>query len=268
VPAWICETCGVQHAETSEPPAECAICEDERQYRGPDGQRWTTLEALRAERRADVRELEPQLVGLGCEPEFAIGQRALLVATDGGNVLWDCVPILDGLVERVQSAGGISAIAVSHPHFHSTMIEWSRAFDAPVYLHTTDREWVMRPDDAVVFWEGEAREVAPGVTVVHCGGHFPGATALHWSAGADGRGALFAGDTVMIAPDRGWLSFMYSFPNLIPLDAAAVQRIADRLEPYAFDRIYGGWWDRLLDTGAKDAVRRSAERYIRAITGK
>lgn len=265
MPAWICETCGVQHADSPEPPTECAICEDERQYRGPRGQRWTTLDELRTGHLSDVRRLEPRLLGVGCEPDFAIGQRALLVTTDDGNVLWDCMPMLEDAADEVRSAGGLQAIAVSHPHFHSTMIEWSRAFDAPVYLHAADREWLMRPDEAVVFWEGDAHGLVPGVTVVRCGGHFQGASVLHWATGAEGRGALFCADTVMVAPDRGWLSFMYSYPNLIPLDAAAVRAIADRLEPYAFYRIYGGWWDRVLETGGKDALRRSVARYLRAI---
>ena len=41
-----------------------------------------------------------------------------------------------------------------------------------------------------------------------------------------------------------------------------VRRIVAAVEPYAFDRIYGGWWDREIESGAKEAVRRSAERYI------
>jgi hypothetical protein len=46
MPAWICRTCGVQHADTPEPPATCAICLDERQYVGWDGQQWTTRAEL------------------------------------------------------------------------------------------------------------------------------------------------------------------------------------------------------------------------------
>ena len=37
---------------------------------------------------------------------------------------------------------------------------------------------------------------------------------------------------------------MYSYPNLIPLPAAAVRGIAAALEPFAFERIYGAWWGR------------------------
>src|SRR5689334_11520566 len=99
MPAWICATCGVQHADTPEPPVRpCAICADERQYLPAGGQRWTTLAELReAGHRMEIRELEPGLVGVGVEPRLAIGQRALLVRTPAGNLLWDIPGYLDSM---------------------------------------------------------------------------------------------------------------------------------------------------------------------------
>jgi len=262
VPNYVCVTCGVQFAESAEPPTRCPICDDERQYVGWDGQRWTTLEELRADHRADIREEEPGLVGIGCEPGFAIGQRALLVQAPSGNVLWDCISLVDDEIgSRVEALGGIAAIAISHPHYYSSMVEWGKAFDAPVLLHAADREWVMRPDDAIELWEGETRELGSGLTLVRCGGHFAGGTVLHW---ADRR-VLFSGDIVQVVQDRRWVSFMYSYPNLIPLPASEIRRIVAALEPYEFDRIYGAWWDRVVAEDGKAAVKRSAERYLRAI---
>ncbi len=168
----------------------------------------------------------------------------------------------------MQERGGLTAIAISHPHFYSGMIEWSRAFGAvPIWLHAADREWVMRPDPAIRFWEGETHPLADGLTLVRCGGHFAGGTVLHWAAGADGRGALLTGDIIGVVQDRRWVSFMRSFPNLIPLDAAGVRGIAAAVEPFRFDRIYGAWWEMVVARDAKQAVRRSAERYLRAIGG-
>jgi hypothetical protein len=43
---------------------------------------------------------------------------------------------------------------------------------------------------------------------------------LHVPQVADGAGALFSGDIIQVVPDRRWVSFMYSYPNLIPLSAA------------------------------------------------
>lgn len=264
--AFICVTCGTQYAPSPQPPAGCPICLDERQYVGPDGQRWTTLTELRDGHRAEIREEEPGLSGIGVEPSFAIGQRALLARTPGGNVLWDCTALLDDeIVAAVGERGGIDAIAISHPHYYSTMVEWSRAFEAPIHLHAADREWVMRPDPAIVFWEGERLELFEGATLLRLGGHFAGGTVMHWADGAAGRGALLSGDIVQVVADRRWVSFMRSYPNLIPLPIATVEAMVRALEPYPFERLYGAWFDRVVAADAKAAVRRSAERYRRAI---
>jgi hypothetical protein len=181
-------------------------------------------------------------------------------------VLWDCISLLDEpTIAVVRALGGITAIAISHPHYYSSMVEWSRAFDAPIYLHADDKEWVMRPDQAIVFWDGERRELGDGLTLIRCGGHFAGGTVLHWAAGAQGRGALLSGDILTVVQDRRYVSFMYSYPNLIPLPAATVRRIADAVAPYAFDRLYGAWWGRVVWTDARAAVERSAARYIAAL---
>jgi glyoxylase-like metal-dependent hydrolase (beta-lactamase superfamily II) len=263
---FICVTCGTQYPASAEPPERCPICEDERQYIGWQGQRWTTLAALRQDHRLRLREEEPGLTGIGAEPAFAIGQRALLAQTPHGNVMWDCLALIDAEgIAAVQALGGVQAIAISHPHYYSSMVDWSQAFGAPIYLHAADREWVMRPDPAIVFWDGETRDLWPGVTLIRCGGHFAGSSVLHWAAGAEGRGALFTGDTLMVASDRRYVSFMYSFPNYLPLPAASVRRAAGAVTPFAFDRIYGAWWDRVVAAGAKAAVARSAERYIQAL---
>ena len=263
--AYICATCGVQFAPSAEPPDSCPICDDERQYVGWDGQRWTTLEELRQKHRNTCRE-DLGVLGVGTEPTFAIGQRALLVRSPAGNILWDCVTLLDdATVASLQAAGGFRAIAISHPHYYSAMVEWARAFDAPVLLHEADRRWVMRPDPSIEFWGGDTKSLWDGITLVRAGGHFSGGTVLHWPEGAEGRGALLTGDILQVAQDRRWVSFMYSFPNYIPLPASEIDRIAGSVEPYAFDRVYGAWWDRNVAAGAKAAVRRSADRYKRAL---
>jgi glyoxylase-like metal-dependent hydrolase (beta-lactamase superfamily II) len=266
--SYICRTCGTQYPASPQPPERCPICEDERQYVGLKGQQWTTLPALREEYHNVIRTVEPGLLGIGSSPSFAIGQRALLVQTPQGNVLWDCITLLDETtITTVKALGGVSAIAISHPHYYSSMVEWSHAFDAPIYLHAADREWVMRPDPSIVFWEGETQPLPGGLTMIRCGGHFPGGSVLHWPAGAEGRGVLLTGDIINVVQDRRYVSFMYSFPNLIPLPAAAVRRVVAAVEPYTYDRIYSAWWEKVTKEGGKEAVRRSAERYIAAIEG-
>ncbi len=264
--AYICQTCGTQFPPAAHPPSSCPICEDERQYVGWQGQQWTTLEALQQNHHNVIRAVELGLTGIGTSPSFSIGQRALLVQTPVGNVLWDCITLIDqATIAEVKALGGISAIAISHPHYYSSMIEWSRAFNAPIYLHAADREWVVRPDPAVIFWEGETLALADGLTLVRCGGHFSGGTVLHWPAGAGGKGVLLTGDIINVVQDRRYVSFMYSFPNLIPLSPAAVRRVVAAVEPFAYDRIYSAWWDKVTLQDARQAVHRSADRYIALI---
>ncbi|MDQ2802419.1 MAG: MBL fold metallo-hydrolase [Pseudomonadota bacterium] len=263
--AFICTTCGTQYPPAENPPPGCAICQEERQYVNPLGQSWTTLEQMQRTHRNAFGRHEPGLMGIGTVQSFAIGQRALLLRTPAGNVLWDCISLIDeATVEIVRALGGLTAIAISHPHYYSSMVAWSQAFHAPILLHAADRQWVMRPDPAIDFWDGETKEIAPGATLIRCGGHFAGGTVLHWADGAGGAGALLAGDVVQVGPD-GRVSFMWSYPNLIPLDAPTVQRIADVLEPWPFEPIYGAWWDRTIAAAGKEAMAYSVRRYIAAV---
>lgn len=264
---FICVTCGCQYAAAEEPPEHCKICEDERQYVGFDGQRWTTLKELRSEHRNELDVMEPGVTRIGTRPTFAIGQHMFLIEAPDGNVLWDSITLIDdATIEAIHERGGISAIAVSHPHYYSSIVEWSHAFDnAPIYVHATDREWVTRPDPAIEFWEGETLNLGEDLTLIRGGGHFDGSAMLHWATACNSRGALFPGDTIQVVYDRRWVSFMYSYPNIIPLSASKVQHLVEVLEPYDFERIYSPWLHRIVAENGKEVVRRSAERYIAAI---
>ncbi|MCC8958188.1 MBL fold metallo-hydrolase [Bradyrhizobium sp. Pear77] len=266
MPLWTCEQCGAQFPETAAPPPSCPICEDERQYVNWKGQVWLTREEL-AQRHRLVWHDDLGLVGLALEPSFAIGQRAMLVPDRGGCVMWDCVPLATAeAIAHVRSLGGLKAIAISHPHYYGAVADWSAAFDdAPVYLHGDDAQWVTRPYRSIVPWQGDSHRISDDILLVRGGGHFAGATMLHWRKGADGRGALLTGDIAMVAMDRRSLSFMYSYPNYIPLNAAAVRRIAQAVEPLAFERVYGAWWGKNIAADAKAAFGRSVQRYIAAI---
>lgn len=269
MPNFICTTCGTQFDDRPQPPPCCTICEDARQYVKKSGQQWTTSDRLRQSNRTSIKFKEPDLIGIGIEPQFAIGQRALFVRTPHGNILWDCIALLDdALVEMIKAMGGIRAIAISHPHYYSNVVEWSRAFDdIPVYLHQDDRQWVMRNDKSIHFWSGETKPLFESMTLIRCGGHFDGGTVLHWANGAGGKGALLSGDIIQVVADRKHVSFMYSFPNHIPLSAKKVEQIVQAVEPFPYDRIYGAFWDMTIEQNAKDVVNQSAERYVRAING-
>ncbi|HTA64706.1 MAG TPA: MBL fold metallo-hydrolase, partial [Xanthomonadaceae bacterium] len=221
---FICETCGTQHAESSAPPEHCVVCEDERQYVGWNGQAWTTLDALRAARTLRI-EQDAGLTGIGIAPDFAIPQRALLLATDAGNILWECVSLVtDEAVAALRARGGVDRIVISHPHFYASMVEWSEALGGvPILLHEADRDWVLRSSKRIAYWSGDTLKLSAAVTLVRCGGHFPGSTALHWRDGPRAGGALLPGDALQVVLDRRHVTFMYSYPNYIPMKASDVR---------------------------------------------
>lgn len=264
---WTCATCAIEHPDTTEPPQVCEICSDERQYVPAAGQRWTTRDELAAEGfRITVEELEPGLHAVETVPELGIGQRGLLVQTEHGNLLWEPPGFLDNAgIEAVRALGGVAVVTASHPHLTGSSIQWSHAFGrASVYVAAADRQWIRRPDPVIRLWE-DVEELLPGLVMHQFGGHFAGSSMIHWSAGAEGHGALLAGDTVGVGRDRKSVNAMRSYVNNIPLPARAIQRILDTSAPLVFERIYGAF--ATIDSGAKDITERSLRRYISWVTG-
>ena len=268
MPIQICCACGTSYPDAPEPPSHCLICEDERQFVPRGGQVWTTSEKL-ADRHVNAwRRLETDLFEIHTQPGFGIGQRALLLQTPEGNILWDCIALLDDATEAlIRGLGGLRAIAISHPHYYTCMQDWARRFDCPVHLHAADADWIMRPDPAIRHWDGETLEIGQGVTLLRLGGHFPGGSVLHWARGAGGCGALLTGDILQVAADLNRVSFHWSYPNMMPLSATTVRRIAGALVPWEFDRIYGAFPGRQVMAGGAHSVERSAGRYIELLEG-
>jgi hypothetical protein len=257
----ICVACGTQFsAQQTKPPAQCPICHDVRQALPPTGQAWTTLERLRITHFNAWRKLREHLYEIRTQPEFAIGQRALFVRTPDGNVLWDCLTLIDdATVDLIQALGGVSAIAISHPHYYATMVEWAHAFDCPIWLHEADREWVQREDAAVSFWSGTTLQLNAYATLVKLGGHFPGATVLHW---ATADGTLLSGDVLQVTPDRTHVSFMLSYPNYLPLSAQTVREMVRTLDGFEYTAVYGSFQHAEIESNGQQAVRDSVERYV------
>ncbi len=271
---FICVTCGMQYPPSATLPDGCPCCLDDRQYvHFERGQQWTTLEQLRGNHHNKFVPIEPGVTAIATEPQLGIGQQAYLIETPAGNYLWDLVAYVDETtIAEIQRRGGVTGIGISHPHYYTTLVEWSRLLGGvPVHLHESDREWVQRPDDAVRFWSGDTLEVGAGMTLVRIGGHFPGGTVLHWDksgvAEADRAGVLFSGDIVSVVADRSWVTFMYSYPNQIPLDADSVRRMARMLSGYRYERLRDAF-DRHVVSDAFASVQRSAERYVAHVEGK
>jgi len=260
---FLCCACGTSYPDASRQPERCPICEDERQFIPTLGQAWISRDALASTHRNAWRRHEPDLLSLQTVPAFAIDQRAFLLRTPEGNILWDCIALLDAATEDlVRGLGGLSMMAISHPHYYTAMQDWAAAFDAPIYLHAADRDWVMRPSPHARFWDSETLELGSTVTLIRTGGHFAGGTVLHWSGTADGAGALLVGDIVQVAPGARTVSFMWSYPNMMPLPGAEIRQIASRLAPLGYDRIYGAFAGQEVAQGGPAIVARSAARYV------
>ncbi|WP_171021165.1 hydrolase [Glutamicibacter sp. V16R2B1] len=247
-------------------PTHCPICEDERQYIPGGTQRWTCSETLEREgHQIQVRELEEGLTALRA-PEVGIGQSALLIRSEDGNLLFDVPGMISShAVEVIRELGGIAAIVASHPHMYGVQVQYSQAFDdAPIYVAEADKQWVQRSSDAIRYWS-ESFEVLPGIWLHQVGGHFPGSTVAEWAAGARGGGALLAGDAVFPVAD-GNVTFLRSYPNRIPLSAAVVRRMAAQLDSLRFDRLYNNF-AACVPSDAHRVVQFSAERYARWVGG-
>jgi glyoxylase-like metal-dependent hydrolase (beta-lactamase superfamily II) len=267
MPSWMCAACAVEYPDSAQPPSRCPICDDERQYVPPSGQEWLSLEQLAADGyRVKHHEVEPGLHALWADPKVGIGQHGHLVQTDAGNVLWDPPGFLDDdAVTWIRGLGGVAAIVASHPHMFGAQVSWSRALDnAPVLVAEADREWVQREDAVIRSWSDDVEPV-PGVTLRIVGGHFPGSAVLHFP-GADGRGVLLSGDTIFPGPSERWVTFLRSYPNSVPLSAAVVERVVNSVNDFAYDRMYGNF-GQPIRSDAREAVRRSADRYVAWVRG-
>lgn len=264
---FICETCGTQYAETSAPPDGCAVCEDDRQYVGWEGQMWTTHEALQGRHRLRLED-DQGVLGIGLAPDFAINQRAIYLPTDAGNILWECLSLVtDDAVAALKARGGVDRIIISHPHFYASMVEWSDALGGvPILLHEADESWVRRPSSSIQFWSGDEHRLSDAVTLIRCGGHFPGSTAIHWRDGPRASGALFPGDALQVVFDRRHVTFMYSYPNYVPMKPSDVRRMQARLAAYEFEDVYGYTWGRNIIGGGRAAVDVSFARYLKAVS--
>lgn len=254
----ICTACGTQFPVTEDSgKSSCRICDDPRQFVPPTGQTFTTLAKLREDGYKNVwkqDEYNPKLWNVWTETKFAIGERAILLQTPHGNILWDLITLLDQeTVDKINSLGGLAAMVISHPHYYTTYADWSRTFSCPVYIAQADSQWLERTDTPglnLQLFNEQHKEIVPGVTAIICGGHFDGSIVLHWER------TLFIADTILTVPSGKnptppppssssitSFSFMYSIPNWIPLNPSAIHGIWKAIQDpkYDFDTTMGAF---------------------------
>ena len=250
----LCKACGTSYEVADALPEHCDICQDERQYVPATGQEWVDFAALCASHTNKWRQHDSTLLSIRTVPGFAIDQRAFILRTPEGIATLD-----DATKMLITSLGGLKAIAISHPHYYTTMQDWADEFNAPIYLHANDRKWVMRDSPWIKFWDGDTLELTRDVSVIRLGGHFAGGCVLHW---ARDEGVVLSGDIVQVTPGAHAVSFMWSYPNMLPLPAATVSDITHRLSTVKFKQLYGAFEGKDITKNADDIVQRSGEKYV------
>ncbi|KAI1324620.1 beta-lactamase-like protein [Xylariaceae sp. FL0255] len=260
----ICTACGTQYPTER---TNCLICDDPRQFTPPTGQSFTSLSNLHSDGYQNIftplhipndPEAEVVFTSIHTKPKLAIGQRAILIKTPAGNVLWDCVTLLDDdTVKEINSRGGLKAIVISHPHYYTTHIEWAKAFDCPVYVASQDKEWLARrgsPSQTVFLSDSDIETDIQGTKVIRLGGHFPGSLVMLY------RNRLLIADTLVTTPSGlgNWdvdaakaprdrppgmntFVFMWSIPNMIPLPPDVIVAMWDILKKYEFESTHGAF---------------------------
>jgi hypothetical protein len=282
----ICTACGTQFPTTDRTVlTTCPICDDPRQFLPPTGQAFTTLAELSRSHSNTFTPYEgdERMVSIYTTPKFGIGQRAILLKTETGNVLWDCISLLDEeTVRRVEEMGGLRAIVISHPHYYSTHVQWARAFKCPVYISAEDRSWTTTSSSHQHLLTSTTTSILDtGVQAIKLGGHFPGSLVLLF------HHRLLIADTLVTTPSGlgkatvdalgrererpaglNTFAFMWSIPNMIPLSAAEMRRMWKVLREVEFEATHGAFLGMdVEDCDVKGRVRESMMIQARAMGG-
>ena len=227
-----------------------------------NGQIWIKPSDLLKNHSVKLNRLQDNLYELFINPMFAIGQRALLVLSKHGNILWDCIPMLDEMtIEFIKAKGGLKAIAFSHPHFYSNMNDWAEYFNCPIYIHNKDVEHNMVKGKHVTLWDGDEFPLWDEMKIMQIGGHFAGSSILHVPF-LSKEGSIICGDTLFLSPSKKHFSVVYSSPNRIPLPLAEITRIKKRFDNIPFDSFYGYIKTQNLHKDVKEILETSMAKYV------
>lgn len=291
----ICETCGaqsdVQNPKELQQRDECFICLDPRQAVPESGQKWTKISNWLTNSSRLQCNLVPQdnfdpglfrVMAKDYTNMVGIGQTPWLILTEKGIVIWDCSAYftvdLFNSIKQLSSLYQVPivAIAISHPHFYTTSLTWAKALQTKLYISNLDKRWYQRDHDSkhINFFKSSQIEIIPGITMIRCGGHFDGSCVLHWDrkiakcpkglgTGKKETGVIFCSDTFAPASDRKQITFMWSYPNFIPLPPKDIVQIWKSVQQFEFDDILGAWPGKYIYGDARQKVLKSAKNFVR-----
>lgn len=284
----ICSQCGTQFPSADRDSIRtCALCDDPRGSVPASGQAFTSMSELKAQGHRNVFEEyagDSRITYITSRPPIGIGQRATLIQTRAGNILWDCITLLDDdTLRHIRGLGGLRAIVISHPHFYSAHAQWARAFACRVYLAADDAKWTtMRSGHQLLVPDVETPVLDTGAKMIRLGGHFPGSMVLLYDR------HVFIADTLMMTPagfgdwtadamgsprqrppGQNSFAFMWSFPNRIPLGPDEIARMWYIICKYRFEAAHGSFAHcDMEDVNAKARLLDSMQMQIRAMGHK
>jgi hypothetical protein len=256
-----CSTCGTKFTSSIHTSQDCIVCSNDRQYLPAKGQAWTKPEDLQNNYSNVIKEISENFYEIKTLPKFAIGQRAYLIITPNGNILWDCISLLNqSTIEFIKSKGGLKAIAISHPHYYSSMNDWADIFNCPIYIHKNDEEFIYTKGEHIQLWSGDEKELWNNMKIKLIGGHFPGSS-IFLVPFLSKEGTILCGDTFYISPNKKHISVMYSYPNFIPVKISEIKRINQSMQNVNFDSLIGAFDNQSINADAKSILHTSFERY-------
>ncbi|WP_290184899.1 hypothetical protein [Corynebacterium glaucum] len=205
----------------------CPVCEDPRQYRDPEGQVWLDPTSL-TDVKVKVKKIASDAFSMTTCPKIGIGHTSYLLKSQDQWLLWDPLPVvLDPVEALIETGENLSplTIAASHPHMYGAQSHWADSYGGRVLVNQMDEEWAHTKSVPSVFWKDDL-QIDLRSRLVQLGGHFPGSSVLVWRRSAT-ESWLFSSDTAQIRPNERF-AFMWSYPNLLPLNSTEVERMVKR----------------------------------------
>lgn len=247
---FVCTNCGFwqQHFDL---PTRCPVCEDVRHTPPESNYFWLTPPETNIATDTSWHQVARDVVVFNNAPQLGLGPVSYLMQQPDGNILFEgTVWYSDAALEQIAALGGVRWIAASHPHAYGALWRVQERFQPEVAIQVDDLVWTnaMR-----VTWPWDERlELAPGVELLHTGGHFPGHAVLF----DRNRCTLFAGDALKFHYNGDQLtgiSCHKAFNRQIPLSHGEIRRYREVIGALDFDHVFTSFEDAPVD---RDAVLR------------
>ena len=235
LPPYLCANCGFWQRHFAV-PTTCPICTDFRHTPPTDGFRFLEPEEVAAEVRTVWQGEDADVVTFRTDPRVGIGPNGYLIRHPDGNVFFDGTAYYsEEALTLIESLGGIRWLSASHPHAYGALWQLQERFGPEVVVQVQDLAWT---NAFRTTWPFDERlELAPGVMLLHTGGHFAGHTILHLA----GRRILFAGDMLKFHGENGritGISTHKGFNRRIPMSHFEIGRYRDVVAGLDFDTVY------------------------------